>query len=125
MNIRREFCKAAFVLGIAAFTPAAALGHHGWNWAEPGNSELSGVITSVRLGNPHGRVTLDADGEEWVAEVGQPWRNARAGLKDEMLVEGVHVTVSGHKSARPGEKVIKAERVLIDGRKYDLYPGRD
>lgn len=122
MNLQRSVRRAAIML---AFAPVVALGHHGWNWAEPENSEVSGVIKFVRLGNPHGRVTLDVDGEEWVAEVGQPWRNARAGLKDEMLVEGVRVTVSGHKSARPGEKVIKAERVLIDGRQYDLYPDRD
>ncbi len=117
--------KIGLVASVLAFAPAFALAHHGWNWAEPENSELTGVIKSVRLGNPHGRVTLDAAGEEWVAEVGQPWRNERAGLKDEMLVEGVRITVSGHKSARPGEKVIKAERVLIDGRKYDLYPDRE
>ncbi|WP_332674444.1 DUF6152 family protein [Aromatoleum sp.] len=122
MNLQRNIRRMAVVL---VFAPAVALGHHGWNWAEPVNSEVTGVIKSVRLGNPHGRVTLDADGEEWVAEVGQPWRNERAGLKDGMLVEGVRITVSGHKSARPGEKVIKAERVLIDGRQYDLYPDRD
>jgi hypothetical protein len=35
----------------------------------------------VQLGNPHGIVIFVVDGEEWTAEVGQPWRNEQAGLK--------------------------------------------
>jgi hypothetical protein len=125
MRIPRHFIKGAAVLATTWFVPGSAVAHHGWSWAEPEYSELTGVIKTVRLGNPHGRLTLDANGEEWVAEVGQPWRNERAGLKDEMLKQGVRVTISGHRSARPGEKVIKAERVMIDGNTYNLYPDRD
>jgi hypothetical protein len=33
--------------------------------------------------------------------------------------------VSGHKSANPKQRVFKAERVFIDGKKYDLYPDRN
>ncbi|KON81230.1 DUF6152 family protein [Azoarcus sp. PA01] len=123
MRVRYPAPLAAFLAALVVAGPALA--HHGWNWAEPDNSALTGVVKSVRLGNPHGRVTLYVDGEQWVAEVGQPWRNARAGLRDEMLVEGVQVTISGHRSARPGEKLIKAERVIIGGTTYDLYPDRD
>lgn len=117
---------AAGLAALLVLAPVASpsFAHHGWNWAEPENSELTGVIRAVRLGNPHGELTLDVKGEQWIAEVGQPWRNQRAGLKDDMLVEGVRVTIRGHKSAR-GEPVIKAERVLIDDQTYDLYPGRD
>ena len=76
---------------IAASMPAFA--HHGWSWAEDGNSELTGVIVAAKLGNPHGELTLDVSGVNWIVEVGQPWRNERAGLKDEMLVKGVKLTV--------------------------------
>jgi hypothetical protein len=31
----------------------------------------------------------------------------------------------GHRHADPNKKVFKAERVLIDGKKYDLYPDRN
>ena len=103
----------------------AALAHHGWRWAEDGNFELTGVIKAAQLGNPHGLLTIDADGEEWTVEVGQPWRNERAGLKDEMLVPGALLTASGHRSADHAEKLMKAERVIIDGTTYDLYPDRD
>lgn len=107
---------------MATSVPASA--HHGWEWAEDANSELAGQIVATRLGNPHGELTLDVNGVKWAVEVGQPWRNAQAGLKDEMLVKGVTLTVSGHRHTDPNKKVFKAERLLIDGKKYDLYPDR-
>lgn len=112
----------SFLVGLTAL-PASA--HHGWGWAELGNSEITGIIKAVRLGNPHGTVTLDVDGEEWTAEVGQPWRNRRAGLTREILATGVTMTVKGHRALDQTKKVIKAERVIIDGQTYDLYPERD
>lgn len=123
------FARRAILMGMgAALTIAAsgaALAHHGWRWADDGNFELTGIIKAAQLGNPHGLVTVDADGEEWTVEVGQPWRNERAGLKDEMLVRGVELTASGHRSADHAEKLMKAERIIIDGTTYNLYPDRD
>jgi len=113
----------AVVLAMSGAMPAAA--HHGWVWAEDVNSELAGTIVAAKLGNPHGELTLAVDGTNWIVEVGQPWRNERAGLKDAMLVKGVKLTVSGHKHSDPKKKVFKAERLVIDGKTYDLYPDRN
>ncbi|WP_418316949.1 DUF6152 family protein [Piscinibacter sakaiensis] len=121
---RRLFAAAVGVL-LAAALAAPAAAHHGWAWAEDGNSELSGVIVAAKLGNPHGELTVDVGGAEWIVEVGQPWRNQRAGLKDEMLVKGVKLTVTGHRAADPNKKLFKAERVQINGRRFDLYPDRN
>jgi hypothetical protein len=115
-------CAALATAAMAASVPALA--HHGWEWAEEANSEITGQIVAAKLGNPHGELTLDVNGVKWVVEVGQPWRNAQAGLKDEMLVKGVTLTVSGHRHTDPNKKVFKAERVGIDGKKFDLYPDR-
>lgn len=115
---------AVLLLG-AAFALSTAHAHHGWTWAEGENSELSGTVVATRLGNPHGELTLDVQGQRWTVEVGQPWRNQRAGLTDQMMAKGTQLTISGHKSADPQRRVFKAERVFINGRKYDLYPGRD
>lgn len=114
----------ALAAATAAVLPAAA--HHGWTWAEDANAEISGTIVAAKLGNPHGELTLTAaDGAQWIVEVGQPWRNQRAGLKDEMLTKGVKLTVSGHKHTDPNKRVFKAERLLIDGKTFDLYPDRN
>lgn len=109
---------------VAFLTASAAQAHHGWAWATDEEFEITGTIQSIRLGNPHGEVTIRVDGEDWVVEVGQPWRNDRVGLTKEMLSEGREITVHGHRSAREGERLVKAERVVIDGEDYNLYPGR-
>ena len=83
------------------------------------------MIKAAQLGNPHGLLTLDADGEEWTVEVGQPWRNERAGLTDDMLAPGVELTASGARPADHAENLLKAERIIIDGTTYNLYPDRD
>ena len=103
--------------------PARA--HHGWSWTEDENTTLTGVITDTRLGNPHGRLTVDVAGQAWRVEVGQPWRNTRAGLTEEMFALGRTITVIGQRSADPEELRLKAERLRIDGQDYVLYPERD
>jgi hypothetical protein len=117
--------RAVLALVCAAAASLPALAHHGWAWAEDGNSELTGRIVAAKLGNPHGELTIDVNGAKWIVEVGQPWRNEKAGLKDAMLAKGVTLTVTGHKHVDPAKKVFKAERVVIDGKKFDLYPDRD
>lgn len=112
----------ALVAGL--FLGQAGMAHHGWGWASDQEVELTGRITHVRLGNPHGEVTVDAAGEQWVVEVGQPWRNQRAGLADDLLAVGRVITAHGHRSSKPGERLMKAERVVIDGKSYNLYPDR-
>ena len=99
--------------------------HHGWRWTADGNVEVTGVIESAQLGNPHGVLIMDVNGESWTAEVGQPWRNQRAGVTDEMLAPGTEITIDGQRSADQGELRVKAERLVIDGELYQLYPDRD
>ena len=67
---------------------------------------------------------LDVNGTWWTLEVGQPWRNERAGLKDSDLAEGVRITVSGEPASDPDTKRLKVERLWINGVRYDLYPDR-
>jgi hypothetical protein len=113
------------LLAVACVRPVDALAHHGWGWATDEEFDITGQIVALRLGNPHGEITLNVGGETWIAEVGQPWRNARAGLTPELLTTGRTITIHGHRSAKPEEKLVKAERVVIEGRDYDLYPDRD
>ncbi|MDE0201130.1 MAG: DUF6152 family protein [Rhodospirillaceae bacterium] len=115
---------AVLALGLAA--PAAgALAHHGWSWTTGGNIDLTGIIKTVRLGNPHGILKIDVEGDEWTAEVGQPWRNERAGLKDGDLAEGVEIRVIGEPSADLSDRRVKVERLFLGEREYVLYPERD
>ena len=117
---------AALLFAAALLAPALpGLAHHGWSWTTGGNIELIGIIRKVSLGMPHGIVEVDAEGELWTVEVGQPWRNERAGLKPGDLAEGVEIKAVGEPAADVSEKRLKAERLFIGGQEYDLYPGRD
>ena len=91
-------------VAVAIWLTQSAFAHHGWGWATDEEFEISGTITSVKLGNPHGEVTLDVNGVRWVIEVGQPWRNERAGLTDALLNVGRQITVHGHRSAKESER---------------------
>ena len=119
----RYLAAILLALGIALHGTAARA-HHGWSWTTGGNLELTGSITSVRLGNPHGLLRVDVEGEIWTLEVGQPWRNRRAGLKDGDLAEGVEIRAIGEPAADRSEKRLKVERLFIGGREYVLYPER-
>jgi hypothetical protein len=120
MSITRRSLLASGLCALAL----PALAHHGWRWTSDGEFELSGIIATAELGNPHGVLTVQAGDEVWIAEIGQPWRNAEAGLTDAMLAPGTEVVLRGHRSADPDQLVMKAERVIIAGTVYDLYPNR-
>ena len=117
--------RRTLLAALIAATALPALAHHGWRWTDSGAFELTGLITEADLGNPHGVLTIDADGEIWTAEVGQPWRNERAGLTDDDFAVGREIRVEGEPSADVSERRLKAERLWFDGRLHELYPGRD
>jgi hypothetical protein len=125
---RRAFLKVTALAGAGAtllgIDSSAVLAHHGWAWATDEKFTLTGMITAVKLGNPHGELTLDSKGEKWIVEIGQPWRNERAGLTKALLRNGTEVTILGHRAKDPKLKVAKAERITIAGKNYDLYPER-
>jgi hypothetical protein len=115
---------AALAVGSLSLA-SAALAHHGWSWTTGDNIELVGIIKEVSLGMPHGTLMVDAEGEVWTVEVGQPWRNERAGLKAGDLAEGVEITIIGEPSANIDDRLLKAERLYLDGNEYRLYPDRN
>lgn len=115
-------CLAGLILMGAGLS--AAFAHHGWRWTDDGQFELTARVEKAVLGNPHGVLTMDADGSKWLVEVGQPWRNERAGLTDAMMAKGATLTVVGKRSADAKEQRLKAERIVIGGKNFDLYPER-
>jgi hypothetical protein len=119
--LTRRTVVNGFLAGLLA-TPALA--HHGWRWTSGENIRLSGLIRTARLGNPHGVLEVDADGDVWQVEIGQPWRNERAGLTDADFALGREIVVEGEPSANLEDRLLKAERIWFDGTQHDLYPDR-
>ncbi|WPZ36330.1 DUF6152 family protein [Thalassobaculum sp. OXR-137] len=123
-SLRAAALSLAAALLAAPFLIPQAIAHHGWSWTTGGNIELTGIIREAKLGNPHGVLKVDADGEVWTVEVGQPWRNERAGLSDADFAAGTEITIIGEPSADPAAKLLKAERIILDGKEHPLYPDR-
>lgn len=125
----RTLTPRLYTIGIASvllsLTSGHAFAHHGWAWTTGENIDLTGTITEAELGNPHGQLELDVDGETWTVEVGQPWRNDRAGLSDEDYAVGNEIRIVGEPSSDDGERRLKAEVVYIDEEEHALYPNRD
>ena len=122
--MRRLLLAIPLVAGLA-LSAGTALAHHGWSWTTGGNIDLIGIIKTAQLGNPHGVLEVDVEGEVWTVEVGQPWRNERAGLKDGDLAEGVEIRAIGEPASDTSQRLMKAEKLFLGAQEYDLYPNRN
>lgn len=125
MNVKKIMVMTAMLLTAVGLSGRIVLAHHGWSWTTGDNIELTGIIKTVSLGMPHGTLEVDAEGDLWTVEVGQPWRNERAGLTDGDLAEGVEIRVIGEPAADVEDRLLKAERFYLDEHEYILYPDRD
>jgi hypothetical protein len=114
---------AAAMLSVAFATGAVA--HHGWSWAEADQIELRGTIRQISMGGPH--PTLDvatADDGVWRVELGNPRQTERAGFVEGVAKPGDQVVALGNRSLDRNEKRMKAVRITIGEKRYDIYPER-
>ena len=119
-GIRSATLAAAAILAAGT----AAYAHHGWSWTEDGFFELRGTITAIYIGNPHATLDVDVEGEAWRVDLAPPSRTIAAGLTEEVAKVGDEVTAIGHRSRDETEKWMKASRVIVNGKTYDVYPNR-
>lgn len=101
-----------------------ALAHHGWAWTEDGLFELTGIVKAVYVGNPHATLDVDVEGEVWRVELAPPGPTMAAGFTEETTKPGDEVVALGNRSVDPDEKRMKAVRITVGGKAYDVYPTR-
>jgi hypothetical protein len=126
---RRSFgVLAAGVVLFAAAMPARA--HHSFAAVFDANQPVTvrGVITAVRLENPHSWFFLDvkdANGkvEKWSFEGSTPTSLIRSGLKPGTIKAGDEVTVKGYRARDVSQNAGAArEIVMSDGRAFAVGP---
>ncbi|WP_037071512.1 DUF6152 family protein [Rhizobium sp. CF142] len=110
---------------LSATVASGAAAHHGWSWAEADQIELRGTIQQISMGGPH--PTLDVttvDDGVWRVELGNPRQTERAGFVEGVAKPGDQVIALGNRSQDRTEKRLKAVRITIGEKRYDIYPER-
>lgn len=116
---------ASLTFGLIAVTiSGTALAHHGWSWYTNGDFELTGTIVETHFGNPHDRLTLEVDGQQWNVVLSTPDRSRRAEFADGSVEIGDTVTAYGHRHADGATFEMKTERLKVGDHLFDLYPNR-
>ena len=110
---------------VVAVMATAALAHHGWSWAEADQIELTGIVKKVVIAPPHPTIDLTAtDDVDWHIELGNPRQTERSGFNAESAKPGDTITVLGNRSQDPDEKRLKAVKVTVGEKVYEIYPDR-
>lgn len=124
MEILSKRVPIVATLAAAAMFSLPALAHHGWSWTQDGFFELKGVIAEIYIGNPHATLDVDVEGDIWRVELAPPARTIAAGFSDEVAKKGDEVTAIGNRSRDETEKRMKAVRIVVNGKTYDVYSDR-
>lgn len=121
---RRRFAQLA-VGGAAAALSLPAAAHHGWNWAEDQQTELKGTLRSISMAPPHPTLQVAAaDGAVWQIDLGNPNQTQRSGFTATSAKPGDAIVVLGNRHKDKTKMHMKAVRITVGGKNYDMYPER-
>ena len=123
-TVSRHHMTLPLAIAAAALAALPALAHHGWSWPEDGFFRLEGIIAAIYVGNPHATLDVDVEGETWRVELAPPGPTIRAGFTEDAARVGDEVVAIGNRSLDPGERRMKAVRIVEGDKTYDVYPNR-
>jgi hypothetical protein len=124
MQSRFLIYTGVVVLALS-FWVIPAFAHHGWAGNLDEEFQLTGVVErAVSLAGPHAMMKIRADGHLWDLTLAPPARTAEAGLKEGVIPVGATVTVQGHRNRDAKRFEMKTERVMWNGRTFNVYPDR-
>ena len=123
--MQRMTAAYAVAAAVSFAATGAALAHHGWSWAEGEQTELEGTITDISMAPPHPSLKVEAsDGVVWQVDLGNPRNTKRSGFVEGSAKVGDPIVVLGNRSLDKDEKLMKAVRITVAGKAFDIYPER-
>jgi hypothetical protein len=121
---KRAILVLAVTLAIVGGA-AGVLAHHGWEWTQPNQTEMTGTILKIYIGPPHPQLQIATEKEgERTIDFGNPTQTLRAGFVEGSAKVGDSVVILGNRSSKAGERLMKAVRATINGRHFVFYPER-
>lgn len=116
MTLPKIIFLALFFLSSIAFKPL----HHGWaNYNQDKVLDYTGTIQESRYENPHVTAKVKYKNKTWTVILAPVSRMQDRGVTADMLNKGNAIQVVGY----PHKKIkdeMRAERIFIDGKKYEL-----
>ncbi|PSJ40640.1 DUF6152 family protein [Allosphingosinicella deserti] len=105
---------------LLAACPAAAAAHHGWSsYDETKPITLTGPLTAISWGNPHGTARMKWKGKTWDVILAPVSRMESRGLTNAMIANNKKVTITGY-ARRDGAPEMRLERVQVGDRTIEL-----
>jgi hypothetical protein len=117
----------ALVLVVAWLTAplVPAYAHHGWDWAQAEQTEMKGTVQKVSMAPPHPSMTVKADGGTvWQVDLANPNQTERSGFSGKSAKAGDPIVILGNRHKDASKREMKAVRVTVGGKTYDIYPER-
>ena len=111
-------------LAAASLLSFAAFAHHGWSWAEDEQTTLTGKIAAISMSPPHPTLRVQAEDGVWQVDLGNPGQTARSGFTAESAKVGDAIVVLGNRSLEKDKKHMKAVRITVRDKQFDMYPER-
>lgn len=117
--------RLAVLVTLAMITAVPVIAHHGWAGYSEEEFEISGTLeTQVALVGPHGTMKIKVDGQIWDVTLSPPARVQGSGLTSKTIPLGAKLTIHGHRHRDPKRFEVKTERVIYEGKLYNVYPDR-
>ena len=125
LRLLRRVIRPALLLAILASAPSVLVAHHGWGGYSSQEFQLTGTVEqTVSLAGAHGTMKLRVEQQVWDITLAPPVRVSQAGLREDTIPVGATVTIHGHRSNDKRRFEVKTERVVYNGKTYNVYPDR-
>ena len=85
---------------------------------------LQGKITRIAMAPPHPMLMVEAEGKSWQVDLGNPSQTERSGFTGTTAKVGDAVTAIGNRHLDKSKAHMKAVRIVLAGKNYDMYPER-
>lgn len=121
----RAIIAASFSAFLLLAAPLVATAHHYFANFKQDEIVLRGTLVDAFIGNPHGILTVEANGQQWDAHLGAANHSRRLGLGNVLFERGDPIVVYGHPSVVPDKRELMTIRFVYKGVRYDVFYDSD